>query len=66
MNCTYLMAEQDNGNFTWLQQRMFDRANQESGGKLWRLEKRDASHSAWLTQVPTIVRLIEDAAGCLE
>ena len=56
------MAERDNGNFTWLQQRMFDRANRESGGKLWRLEKRDASHSVWLTQVPAIVRLIEDAA----
>ena len=57
-----MMAEKDHGNYTWLQQRMFDRASEESG-KPWKLEKMDSSHSAWLTQVPVIVRLIEDAAG---
>ena len=63
VDCTYLVAEQDNENFTCLQLRVFDRANQEPGGKPSRLEQRDPSHSARLTQVPTIVRLIEDAAG---
>ena len=57
------MAEQHNENFTRLQVSVFDTANQESGGQPSRLEQRDASYNARLTQVPTTVRSIEDAAG---
>lgn len=55
------MAEQDQGVYFWLQQQMLDGVSKESK-KPWKIEKTTSSHSAWLTQVPTIVRLIEDAA----
>ena len=60
--CTYMMCEQDNGLYHWLQQQMLDAASKESP-KPWKVVKTNSSHSAWLTQIPTVVRLIEDAAG---
>ena len=60
--CTYVMCEKDQGVYHWLQEQMLDGVSKESP-KPWRIEKTKSSHSAWLTQVPTIVRLIEDAAG---
>lgn len=60
--CTYIMCEKDQGVYFWLQQKMLDGVTKESG-KPWKIEKTDSSHSAWLTQVPTIVRLIEAAAS---
>lgn len=60
--CTYLMCEKDKGVYFWLQEQMFDAVSKESG-RPWTVEKIDSSHSAWLTQVPTIIRLIEAATG---
>lgn len=56
------MGEKDQGAYFWLQEKMLDGVSKESG-KPWKIEKVDSSHSAWLTQIPTIVRLIEAAAG---
>lgn len=56
------MTQKDQGVYFWLQEKMLDSVSKESG-KPWKIVKTDSSHSAWLTQIPTIVRQIEDAAG---
>lgn len=60
--CTYLSCGQDQGVYYWLQEQMLEGVSKESA-KPWKIEKTDSSHSAWLTQIPTIIRLIEDAAA---
>ena len=60
--CTYVICEKDQGVYLWLQEKMLDDVGKESG-RPWKIEKTEPGHSAWLTQIPTIVRLIEAAAG---
>ena len=60
--CTYMMCEKDEAIYFWLQQKMLDDVIKESE-RPWKVEKTASGHSAWLTEVPTVVRLIEDAAA---
>ena len=60
--CTYVMSEKDQGVYFWLQEKMLDDVSKESA-KPWKIVKTESSHSAWLTQVPTIIQLIEAAAA---
>ena len=62
VSCTYLMCEQDQGVYFWLQEKMLEGVSKESG-KPWKIEKVNSGHSAWLTQIPTILRLVERGAG---
>ena len=60
--CTYLMCEKDQGVYFWLQQKMLDGVKDQSG-KPWMIERCSSGHSAWLTQVETVVNLIDRCAG---
>ena len=60
--CTYLICEQDSGVFLWLQEQMLEGVRKESG-RPWTVERCDCSHSAWLSQVSTVVRLVRKGAG---
>ena len=60
--CTYILCEKDQGVYPWLQHKMLEDVSKESETP-WTIVKRDTDHSAWLTQVSTIVELIEAAAG---
>ena len=62
MPCTYVKAEKDQGVYFWLQEKMLDGVSEKSG-QPWKIVNTDSGHSAWLTQIPTIVQLIEAAAG---
>ena len=62
VTCTYLMCEKDQGVYLWLQEKMLEGVSRESG-KAWVVEKADSGHSAWLTEIPLILRLIERGAG---
>ena len=60
--CTYVSCERDQGVYFWLQERMLDHVSKESP-RGWKVERTKSNHSAWLTEVPTLVRLIEEAAA---
>ena len=60
--CTYLMCMQDNGVYPWLQEKMLEGVRKEPKHH-WIVEKCDSSHSAWLTSVSSVVRLIRKSAG---
>ncbi|KAL8824776.1 MAG: hypothetical protein Q9191_004829 [Dirinaria sp. TL-2023a] len=60
--CTYLMCEKDQGVYIWLQEKMLEGVADQSR-RPWTIEKCNASHSAWLSETPTVVRLIRRCAG---
>ena len=60
--CTYLICEQDQGVYPWLQEKMIEDVREESSHK-WNVERCNSSHSAWLTHASTMVRLIRNISG---
>lgn len=59
--CTYLMCELDQGIYPPLQKMMLENVTKE--GHPWTIETCRSGHSAWLSQVPAVTRLIRSAAG---
>ena len=62
VSCTYLMCENDQGVYCWLQEKMLDGVKDQSS-KPWIVERCSSGHSPWLTQPDTVVQLIRKCAG---
>ncbi|KAL2043212.1 hypothetical protein N7G274_004272 [Stereocaulon virgatum] len=60
--CTYLLTENDQALPLLQQEQMLWDACKESRMH-WTIEKCKSGHSVWLTEVPTVVRLIRQGAG---
>ena len=60
--CTYLLTQNDQAIPLLQQEQMLWDARKESRMH-WTIEKCKSGHSVWLTEVPTVVRLIRQGAG---
>lgn len=60
--CTYIFCEKDQGVYPPVQEMMIKGAKTTSKYP-WKVVRLANSHSAWLSNVPAVVRVIRETAG---
>jgi hypothetical protein len=62
--CTYVHCDKDQGIYVPLQEKMLKAAMEDPLSKYpWKVVRLDSSHSLWLSQPSTVIKLIRETAG---